>query len=378
MDLNGLNKVTDSEGNGQNREIYQFIPPQSQQTNSQRAFCVVLQKSGDAIKTSGNLVSNFLPFMKDAVISWLNFTVEDLQKDAEAIAAELGFTPTLVSSLFTISYSAYEDLDTEMGLVLPAVRTRRLEVSVNPILILIRKDLIVTIHGKEITRFLRFSRYATTFMKKINPELSPQDKLTILLTRIIDENNTGNFEHLRQIEAQGDEMSKYLMDPKTPRGTLAPEIYNMKHALITYLDALWASLDVITSLRYGDAELITDDPRFLERIGILSDDVNRQISLSEHMSEVLASGLEVLQSIYNNQLQVLNNRLAMTVAWLTIIGTAVLVPNTLATIFSNPAFNMTPKDAGLYIALLIGSTIFSTLIAYWWIKRSGWLPEQVE
>lgn len=371
MDLNGLNE-------GVGKEIYKFIPSPSQQINSQRAFCVALQKSGDAIKTSGNLVSEFLPFMKDAVISWLNFTVEDLQKDSETIAAELGFTPTLATSLITISYSAYEDLDMEMGLVLPAVRTKRLEVSVNPILILIRKDLIVTIHGKEITRFLRFSRYATTFMRKINPELSPQDKLTILLTRIIDENNTGNFEHLRQIEAQGDEMSKYLMDPKTPRGTLAPEIYNMKHALITYLDALWASLDVITSLRYGDAELITDDPRLLERIGILSDDVNRQISLSEHMSEVLASGLEVLQSIYNNQLQMLNNRLAMVMTWLTIIGTAVLVPNTLATIFSNPAFNMTPKDVWWYAALLILSTIFATFLAYWWIKRSGWLPAQVE
>lgn len=375
--MNVLNKGADS-GKNQDREIYQFISPPTQQINNQRAFCVSLQTSGNTIKTTGNSVSEFLPVIKDAVISWLNFTVDDIQKDAETIATELGFTPTLASSLISLSYSAYEDLEIEMGLVLPAVRVKGLEVTISHLMILIKRGLIVTIHGKEITRFLRFSRYATTFMKKINPELSLQDKLTILLTRIIDENNNGNFEYLRQIEAHGDEMSKYLMDPKTPRGTLAPEIYNMKHALITYLDALWASLDVITSLRYGDAELITDDQRLLERLGILSDDVNRQISLSEHMSEVLASGLEVLQSIYNNQLQILNNRLAMLVAWLTIIGTAVLVPNTLATIFSNPAFNMTPKDTGWYTTLLILSTIFSTLIAYWWIKKKGWLPTRVE
>lgn len=377
MDLNTLNSMNSGK-NEREREIYQFITPPSQQTNNKRAFCVALQTSGEVIKIAGNSVSEFLPVIKNTIISWLNFTVDDLQKDAENIAAELGFTPILATSLKTLSYSAYEDLDTEMGLVLPVVRVKRLEVSINPLMILIRRDLIVTIHGKEITRFLRFSRYATTVMRKINPELSPQDKLTILLTRIIDENNNGNFEHLRQIEAQGDEMSKYLMDPKTPRRVLAPEIYNMKHALITYLDALWASIDVITSLRYGDAELITDDQRLLERLGILSDDVNRQISLSEHMSEVLASGLEVLQSIYNNQLQMLNNRLAMVVALLTIIGTAILVPNTLATIFSNSAFNMTSKDVGWYITLLIISTIFATFVAYWWVKKSGWMPEQLE
>jgi len=63
---------------------------------------------------------------------------------------------------------------------------------------------------------------------------------------------------------------------------------------------------VINSLRYGDAETITDNQKLLQHIGILGDDINRQIALSEHMSEVLVSGLEVIQTIYNNQLQMLN------------------------------------------------------------------------
>ena len=106
----------------------------------------------------------------------------------------------------------------------------------------------------------------------------------------------------------------------------------MKHVLIIYLNALWASKDVIESLRYGDADLITDDEKLLGRIGILSDNIDRHIELSEQMSNVLASGLEVMQSIYNNQLQTMNNRFALVTAYLTVLGTAALVPNTLATI----------------------------------------------
>jgi magnesium transporter len=116
----------------------------------------------------------------------------------------------------------------------------------------------------------------------------------------------------------------------------------------------------------------------LEQIGLLAENVRQQIGLAEQLSEVLASGLEVLQSIYNNQLQVLNNRMAMIMTYLTILGTAVPVPNTLATIFGNSAFAMTPSDRGWYIALLVVSTIIATWLAFWWAKRSGWFPRKMD
>ena len=200
----------------------------------------------------------------------------------------------------------------------------------------------------------------------------------MLLMRIIDENNDRNFEHLREIEERGDDLNKSMTDPYTPRMKLGPEIYHMKHALLTYLNALWDMVDVLHTLRYGDAELITNDPKLLDKLGILAEDVNRQIGLAEHMSEVLASGLEVLQSIYNNQLQNLNNRLALLMTYLTIIGTAVLVPNTLATMLSNAVFDIGPKDLGWYLTLMIGSTVVATGLVYWWVRRRGWIPKKMD
>jgi len=344
-----------------------------------KAVCVALPVAGGKpLKLTGNNPQEFMPLLKDSSVSWINFPVKDVTKDADIISVSLGFTSSLVPSILSNHLSAYEDRDTEMGLMVPAVMVQKFDVTMSPILILIRKDLIVTIHNDNIKRLIRFSRYADAFMRKIKPNLSLQDKLSIILTRIIEENSDSNFEHLRHLEEQGDELSKGLLDTMTPRGVLAPEIYNMKHALITYLDALWATLDVINSLRHGDAELMTDDRKLLARIGILSDGVNRHIALSEHMSEVLASGLEVLQSIYNNQLQILNNRLAFTMTLLTILGTAVLVPNTLATIFSNPTFSMGPEDKLWYSTLLIVSTIVSTWVAYFIVKKKGLLQFKVE
>jgi magnesium transporter len=358
------------------KEQNNIQPPQS---DSKQAFCVSLPVSGGRpSKMTGDNPHDFISFLKDSSVAWINFPVKDIKKDADIIAMSLGFSSSLVPTILSSYLSAYEDRDTEIGLMLPAVAVKKFDVLISPILFLIRKDLIVTIHEDNVTRLMRLSRYADAFMRKIKPTLIQEDKITIILTRLIDENINRNFDHLRQIESQGDELSKILMDPMTPRGLIAPEIHNMKHALISYMDTLWATLDVVNSLRHGDAELITDSPKLLARLGILSDDVNRHIALSEHMSDVLASGLEVLQSIYNNQLQILNNRLALVMTWLTILGTAVLVPNTIATVLGNSAFNMGPQDRGWYILLIVSSTIIATWAAYWWVNKRGLMPLKVE
>lgn len=354
------------------------IVAESIDTKAQHGFCVALPVGGGKpLKLTATNPHEFISILKQSTVTWLNFQVKDIKRDAEIIAMSLGFSSSLVPALLSEYLSAYEDRDTELGLMLPAVNVKEFEVNIHPILILIRKDLILTIHDDKVDRMIRFSRYADAFMRKIRPNLIQQDKLTIILTRLIDVNINRNFDHLREIQAKGDDLSKVLMDPFTPRKLIAPEIYNMKHALISYLDSLWATLDVINSLRHGDAELITDNPKLLARIGMLSDDVNRHIALSEHMSTVLATGLEVLQSIYNNQLQIFNNKLALVVSWLTLLGTAVLVPNTLATIFSNPAYGMRIEDKGWFSILIIVSTIVSTLIAYWWVKKRGLLNFEI-
>ena len=344
----------------------------------QKSFIVAQTADGGIIKDGAPSPMGFIPVLATSTVAWVDYSADNFQKEAPEVAALLGFSQNLINSLLKGSISAYEDLDREMGILIPAVFVKEFEVYTSILLILIRKTFIVSIHGAGVQRFNRVRRYAETIIRKIPLDAKPQDKVTMVLIRLIDENNGTNFDHLREIEASGDKLSKTLADPTTPRNVLGPEIYNMKHSLITYLSALWATLDVLNNLRYGDAELLTDDPRTLERMGALATEVSGQIGLAEHLSEVLASGLEVLQSIYNNQLQILNNKLALVVAWLTILGTAVLVPNTIATVMGNSAFAMGPDDVGWYLAMMAGSTILATAGAWWWIRKQGWIPKEVQ
>ena len=339
-------------------------------------FCVALTWNNQTMKASSTKPEDFLELIKEADIAWVNFPMKNPASEGMEVAKKLGFSQFLFQSLLTEMPSGYEDMDSELCMKVPVIRVRKLDVKVLPLLIFIRKGLILTIHPVEVVRLKKFARYAETFMKKIPLDSKWNDKITMTLYRLLAENNACNFDGLRAIEEEADIISKDLLNPKVSRQRISKDIYRMKHSLIVYLNALWNILDVLQSLRYGDAEVISDDPSQLVRLESLVTDVNGQISLSEHMSDVLASGLEVLQSIYNNQLQILNNKLAFIVAWLTILGTAVLVPNTLATIMGSSAFNLGPDDAWWYILLMIGSTGLATFFAWMLVRK--WIPRNLE
>ncbi len=340
----------------------------------ERGFCAVLRGKKTQVAESAK-VSNFYPLIRKASIAWIDYVVDDLKKNAVEEANELGFSKLLVKNLLKHVRGGYEDFNDEMGLMLPAIRVTGFDVTLDPLLILLRKNMLVTLHTSETKRFFRVRRYAETLLRKLPGSMPQQNRMTLLLARIIGENNARNFDYLQVIEENGDNLSQKLSDSAVSRNEIGKEIYHMKHALITYLSGLWATADALSSLRHGDADLITDDEKILDRLTGLLSEVHTQIGLAEHLSDVLASGMEVLQSIYNNQLQILNNRLAMLVAYLTIIGTALLVPNTTATVMGNSMFQMQAGDAPWYLELIAVSTIAATLVSWWAVKRMGLLPK---
>ncbi len=343
----------------------------------ERGFCAVC-KNGGTQKTMSQNISSLMEFLKGTELAWIDYVVEDVELDVEKAAHVLGFSDILIKNLLKNQKTGYEDFDDELGLLLPAIYMQGFDVRLEPLFILIKKNIIVTLHSREVKRFFRMRRYAETLMRKIPADIFLNDKITHLLIRIIDENNSRNFDYLSGIEEHGDALSRELADPTTPREVVGPKIYLMKHALIVYVGGLWATVDTLNSLRYGDAELITDDEKILGRINALIGELQAQIGLAEHLSEVLASGLEVLQSIYNNQLQILNNKLALLGAYLAIIGTALLVPNTIATVAGNPMFQFSAGDVPLYISTIVVTTVISTIVAWWAVKRLGLLPTKAE
>jgi len=337
-------------------------PPAPQISN----FCIILHKDGQVDRLTDRTLGEYVSIVKGAGIAWIDWTTEEQEKVFESVAQAGGFVKIPMAKLVGGFYSAYEDYDTELGIMLPAVAMKDETMKVHRLLILIRDNVILTVHSVEVNRLLRFSRYAPPFFKRMEADCTA-DRLTLLLERLIDENNDRNFEYLREIEMYGDAISKSLIEETVSKKKVAHNIYRMKHVLIDYLNVLWATKDVIESLRYGDSDLVTNNERLLGRIGMLSDNIDRHIGLSEQMSTMLASGLEVMQSIYNNQLQSLNNRFALVTAYLTVLGTAFLVPNTLATIAGSGVMEGQMAAQWWYIPMLIVTTLIATAVSFLWV-----------
>lgn len=358
-----------------------------------RWFCAGVDSSGKTFKQEAESPSTFLDIAKNSIIMWADYITDDPAHDLPLVAAQMGFSEAFIANLSSCDQLNYSDFDTEMWITFPTIQIRGNDVKPHQLVILIRNNFLFTFHVRTVDkRFLRLRRYSETIMRKIPTEITPEDRLTILLSRILEANNDSNFRHLRMIEEFGDELNKDLMDRDTDKSTLGPKIYEMKHALILYMNALWESMDVLQGIRYGDAELLTDDPKLVNMFTGMVEQVKSQIALSEHMSEVLASGIEATQSIYNNQLTIannqltisnnkltlLNNRLSKIVAYLTIIGTAILIPNTIATVLSNSVWVLGPDFLPQYLLLMTASTVAGSLLMWLWIKKTGLMNHQKE
>jgi magnesium transporter len=355
-----------------------------------RWFCMCLESSGKTFKQEAESPIAFLETANLSMVAWVDYITDDPMKDLPLVASQMCFSDSFISNLSCCDQLNYQDFDNELWMSFPSVQIRGTEVKAYPLLVLLRKNVVFTVHMRLVDkRFIRLRRYSDAILRKIPFDLKPEDKLTILLSRILDANNDSNFRHLRAIEEFGDELNRDLMNQETDKSLLGPKIYEMKHALIIYMNALWESVDVLQAIRYGDAELLTDDQKVVNLFSVMVEQVKSQIGLSEHMSEVLASGIEATQAIYNNQLTtannqltisnnqltVLNNRFAKLAAYLTIVGTALLIPNTIATILGNAVWVYGPEQLWLYLVLMIGATIAGSIFMWFWISKKGLLPE---
>ncbi len=399
-------------------------------------FCVTLAQSGIQSKRSSQ-PEDFFPLIENATIAWLDIKVDDFEKEAMQTGMKVGFSELLIRQLLTRLgdgtrfQGGYEDYDTEMGVLLPQINVKNLDITINPLLMLLKKNLILTIRSSKTHVFHNIHRYAETFVRRLPKNLKQVDWLTLMLIRIIDENNERNFEQLQEIDKCSEELTKDLKDDTIVRSQVGDQIYQIKLTLVRYLSCLWGTSDTLNSLRYGDADLMSDDTQVLDKISMLTREVRDQLSLAEHLSEVLASGLECLQSIHNNQLQdrnnllqdrnnalqeknnkladlnnklqeknnilqeknnklqeysnrltvlnnrltLLNNRITLLGGFLAIISAGFIVPNTIATVMSQTnIFTFTPADMGWYLGFILASTICATILVWLWVKRKGLLP----
>src|SRR4030066_1473972 len=125
-------------------------PPQK------RWFCMSLESSGKTFKKEAESPTSFLEVVDRSLVTWIDYVTDDPFNDISIVASQMGFGETCVSSLSVCDQLNYQDFDDELWMRFPSVQIRGTEVKAHPFLILIRKNLVLTLHVRLVDkRFLR-------------------------------------------------------------------------------------------------------------------------------------------------------------------------------------------------------------------------------
>jgi hypothetical protein len=112
---------------------------------SNRVICVSLPSlSSKPIKLTAVAPEEIMMTVQKANLSWVNYTATNLETDGAKVASQFGFSEGIIPTLLKGYYANYEDREVELGVMVPAVRVVALELDVYPIIILVRKNLILT------------------------------------------------------------------------------------------------------------------------------------------------------------------------------------------------------------------------------------------
>ena len=297
--------------------------------------------------------------VSDGTFTWIECVVDDIVNETPKILQklEINMDPSLLLSGYV---TAYEDMGDTLGIMLPFILTGDSRTQTSPVLIFVKKDLIVTIHDDYGGKITKLYNYSTSLMRKLPKEQEQwADRQTILLFRLLDEVSETNFSILRTIVEQAEQLELDLAGSRQSDRDVGFELSNMKRSLLTFLNAVWATHDTVRNVKYGDPDMLTDDDDILEKFEVILGRLDRQIQMAENVMEVIATGITVIQTETSNKLTKL-------IVWLTVAATAVLVPNTIATIFGIPGLEF---SWSWIVPILLISTIISAVVTYRWTKQ---------
>jgi len=321
--------------------------------------CAGVTSNGFKIRFSTQSLDEALSCTEKCKLTWLDFVISDISLGAEEVVKglKINLEP---SALFSGYLANYEDKGDVLGLMIPVVRFEERKITATPLLIYVKQNLLVTIRDEHAEYLLKLSQYAESFLKKL-PTMDEEwaERQTLLLSRMIDEVNEHNFKVLGSIVERSETMEMTLR--ASPVREISTEMFEIRRSIVTFLNISWANHDVVHSLRYGDAEMVSDREEILAKFNLILSDLERQISLAGNMLEVLSGSVSVIQADITNKMTTL-------LLWLTIIGTAILVPNTLATVYGIPFLEHESYWRWIVTSLLL-VTVISTIVVYLYVKR---------
>ena len=191
-------------------------------------------------------------------LTWIEVVVDDIVAETPDILTRLGITMN-ASTLLSGYITEYEDAGDTLGIMVPFIFTAESRTQTSPCLIFMKKDLILTIHDDYGGKITKLYNYTDTLMRKLPqaPE-SWAERQTMLLFRLLDEVSETNFSVLRSIVERAEQVEIDLAGARQVSRDLSLELSNMKRSVLSFLNAVWATHDIVRNLKYGDPDMVSD------------------------------------------------------------------------------------------------------------------------
>ncbi len=325
-----------------------------------KAVSVAGLQNGVPFKNPSVGLDEVTQFVTAGNLVWVECVVDSITEETPKILEKLGITmdPAILLSAYV---SSYEDRGDTLGLMIPFVVPGNNTTQTAPLLMFMKKDFVLTIHDDYGGKITRLYNYAPTLLRKLpkDPE-QWADRQTLLLARIIDEISEANFSILRLIVERAEQFEIDLAGSRQVTRDISLELSNMKTALLTFLNAIWATYDTVHNLKYGDADMVSDDETILAKFEVILGRLDRQIQMSENVMQMVATGANVIQTEVTNKVTIL-------IIWWTVAGTAELVPNTIATVFG--LYPGHEQQFWPIVSTIIVSAGLATAVAYFYVRR---------
>ncbi len=88
------------------------------------SFCIVLYQDGRVERLIDRPLEEYLSAISAASIAWIDCSTTDDDTQIEQISQVAGFSKIPIPKLTSGFYSAYEDYDTESGIMLPSATVK--------------------------------------------------------------------------------------------------------------------------------------------------------------------------------------------------------------------------------------------------------------
>ncbi|HCA42972.1 MAG TPA: magnesium and cobalt transport protein CorA [Bacteroidetes bacterium] len=303
-------------------------------------------------------------------IIWIDIQDESSEKIASFLKDNFNFHPLVIehASKYTDFDKKYhlpkvEDFEEYVFIVFNSIeKIADAKFKVIPLSCFLGHNFLITIHSKNLNEHILLKLkegYFKSAMKK-----GVDYFLHIILDEIVDK----YYPILDGFEAKIDSVQDIIFK-RSPSNRTLIEIMNLKKQLVELRRIAFYQKEVLFKVTRGDIELITESEAIYYR------------NVYDHLVRVtdsVESYRDLITSLMDSYLSIVNNRLSEITKVLTIIATIVLPLNLITGIYGMNLIDLPFADShlGFYFVLTLMVTVIVIMLL--WFKRKQWIDIKKE